>query len=135
MYAKKSNALERKTPTAMLILKFLHQVFPHRPHPRSLAVHVHRDGEEQTAHLKTANGDENFLAAVGFEPLGEEEGEDEAVEDVCHGVNILVSLANSGGMMELTLREIEGDKRLAGVLTITVDGKGDASCTTKTATE
>jgi hypothetical protein len=91
----------------MLILKLLHQVLPHRPHPRSLAVHVHGDGEKQTGHLDAANGDENLLAPVGFEPVGEEEGEDEAVEDIWCGVSMLMSLSFlCWGMVKLTLCEV-----------------------------
>ena len=76
------NAKSCATSTQMQSLKLLHQVLPHSPHPRSLAIDVHWDGRKQTGDLDPPNGDKDILRAVGFEPLVEEEGEDEAVENV-----------------------------------------------------
>jgi hypothetical protein len=33
--------------------------------------------------VNPTQGDEDIFAAVGFEPIREEEGEDEAVKDIC----------------------------------------------------
>ena len=63
------NASERNA----CLLKGLHQVTPNRPHACSLAVNVHGNAKQQTAHLDGANGDENAFAAVGLEPVREEE--------------------------------------------------------------
>ena len=63
-------------------LKLLHQILPHSPHPRPLAIDVHWDGRKQTSDLDSPNGDKDIPGAVGFEPLVEEEGEDKAVENV-----------------------------------------------------
>lgn len=77
------NARPRKrTLTDKLESKLLHQILTHSPHACTLAIDVHWDGEEQTAQLNAANGEEDLLGAVGIEPAVEEEGEDEAVEDV-----------------------------------------------------
>ena len=64
-------------------LKPLHQVLPDRPHPRPLAVNIHRNSEQETRHLDASDGKEDLLRPVGLEPICEEEREDEAVEDVC----------------------------------------------------
>ena len=60
----------------------LYHVPARGPHTRALAVYVHGDGGEQTGDLDAADGEEDVLGAGGLEPVGEEEGEDEAVEDV-----------------------------------------------------
>jgi hypothetical protein len=68
-----------KSPTASKqghALELLHQILPHGPHARPLAVDVHRDRRQQTRHLDASNGDEHLLRAVGLEPAVEEEGED-----------------------------------------------------------
>ena len=64
-------------------LKPLHQVPPDRPHPRPLAINVHRDSEQETRHLDASDGKEDLPRPVGLEPVREEQREDEAVEDVC----------------------------------------------------
>lgn len=38
--------------------------------------------------MDASQGDKNVFAAVGFEPVGEEEGEDEAMEDIYQTVSI-----------------------------------------------
>ena len=63
-------------------LELLHQILSDSPHPRPLAVDVHWDGRKQTSDLDPSNGDKDVLRAVGLKPLVEEEGEDEAVENI-----------------------------------------------------
>jgi hypothetical protein len=63
-------------------LETLHQIHTYSPHTCPLSIKVHRNGEEQTGHLDTADSDENVFATVSFEPAREEEGEDKAVEDI-----------------------------------------------------
>ena len=63
-------------------LELLHQILPDRPHPRPLAVYIHRHRKGQRGQLDAANGEEDLFGSVRLEPFGEEEREDEAVEDV-----------------------------------------------------
>jgi len=63
-------------------LKLFHQIPPDRPHPRPLPIHVHRNRKEQNRQLYTSEREEDILGPVGLEPGVEEEGEDEAVEDI-----------------------------------------------------
>lgn len=68
--------------------ELFHHVLPHSHHPSSFAKDIHRNGREQTTDVYAAQGDENIFAAVGFQPVGEEEGENEAVEDIYENVSI-----------------------------------------------
>ena len=63
-------------------LELLHHILPHRPHTSPLPVYVHGYRGEQARNLYASHRQEHFLRAVGLEPTGEEEGEDEAVENV-----------------------------------------------------
>lgn len=63
-------------------LELLHQPFPNRPHARSFAIDVHRNGEQQKAQLDASQGEEHGARAVGFHPINGEEREHQAVEDV-----------------------------------------------------
>jgi len=85
-------------------LELLHQVLPHGPHARPLAVDVHRDRRQQTRHLDASNGDEHLLRAVGLEPAVEEEGEDQAVEDVCASVSVSLTGREGRGWGERSKR-------------------------------
>lgn len=77
-----SLVLFRRSVGQPLHLKLLHELLTHRPHARSLAVNVHGYRSEKARDLDAANDQKDRLWAVGFQPVGEEEGEDEAVEDV-----------------------------------------------------
>ena len=64
------------------MLKPLHQILPHGPHPRALAKDIHRHRGTETYELNDADDDKDLFRALGLEPIREEEGEGKAVEDV-----------------------------------------------------
>lgn len=69
----------------MICLKLLHQILPDGPHSRPLTIYIHGDRKKHATELNAANSQKSLFAAARLEPVGEEEGEDEAVEDVCVG--------------------------------------------------
>ena len=93
------NAVKRPLPHRnarhKTLLKPLHQVPPHSPHPCALAKDIHRHGRAETHELNDADDDKDLFRALGLEPVGEEEGEGEAVEDIC---SKLVSMSKNGGL-------------------------------------
>lgn len=72
-------------------LEFLHQILPDRPHPRPFAVNVHWDGRQQAGQLDASNSNERVFCPVSSKPAIEEEGEDEAVKDVCCNAFSIIS--------------------------------------------
>lgn len=95
--------------------ELLHEVLAVCPHPRSLAVNVHRDGREEESKLDASDGEEDLLRTIILEPVVEEEREDESVEDV--------------------LGEIQRHETFPRVHAVGVDGEGDRGGRTQGATE
>jgi hypothetical protein len=60
----------------------LHQVAPYGPHPGSFSVYVHGNREQHARKLDAADSEKRVLGATGFQPVWEEQREDEAVQDV-----------------------------------------------------
>jgi hypothetical protein len=53
-------------------LKLFHQVFPHCPHTRTLAVDVHGYRGQHARQLYTTNRNESVFRPTGLEPMWEE---------------------------------------------------------------
>ncbi|KAL5868678.1 hypothetical protein ACKVWC_011602 [Pyricularia oryzae] len=87
------------------LLKLLHKVVAHRPHAAPLSVDEQRRGKRHHHQLYNAQPDEDGLGAVVLEPLRHEQTKHETVQDV--------------------LCKVERDERLARVLPVAVDAKGD----------
>jgi len=73
LYTPVSNTPGNASERNVGVLKGLHEVAPDRPHACPLAINIHGNAKQQTAHLDGANGDENAFATVGLEPVREEE--------------------------------------------------------------
>lgn len=64
------------------VSKVFHEPPPYRPHTRSLAVDVHWNCKQVECQLDSANTQEYSARPIFLEPIHDEQGENESVEDI-----------------------------------------------------
>jgi hypothetical protein len=88
-------------------LELFHQVFPHCPHTRTLAVDVHGDRGQHAHQLYTTNRNESVFRPTGLEPMWEEQREDKAVQNVCGLVSFGLAHMKTSAVLDTASSEIQ----------------------------